>query len=106
MNRDGMGAGTPEDQRGLNELLALVAPTIGDVVIGLMRRGKPLSTLGALFERAFDGKVSGGVEDRTELARRVLSDSRFSAAALAMLLENLRNAGPTELPNRLARRPG
>ena len=56
--------GTADDGKVLDELLAHVAPTIGEVVTKLMHEGRPLSVIGAFFERAFDGKVSGGVGHR------------------------------------------
>ncbi len=98
MTKNWTGPGTSADSKALDDLFAAVAPTIGDAVTTLMRQGKRLSQIGALFERTFDGKVRGGVGHRTELAKRVMGDHRLPAAALATILENLRSAGADELP--------
>jgi hypothetical protein len=63
-----------------------------------MRQGRPLVLIGAFFERAFDGKVSGGVVHRAELARRVLTDPRFSEPVRVRILGALKDAGADELP--------
>jgi hypothetical protein len=89
---------TQGDQKLLDELFAQVAPTITDVVTTLMRQGRPLILIGAFFERAFDGKVSGGCSHRAELARRALTDPRFSDAVRAGILGTLKDAGAEELP--------
>jgi hypothetical protein len=90
--------GTLDDQKALDDLFRYVAPTIGDVVTTLMREGRPLILTGAFFERAFDGKVSGGVGHRAELAQRVLKDTRFSEPIRAHVLRALTDAGADELP--------
>jgi hypothetical protein len=90
--------GTHDDQTVLDDLYRDMAPTIGDVVTTLMRQGRPLVLIGAFFERAFNGKVSGGVGHRAELAQRVLKDPRFSDAVRAHILGALKDAGPDELP--------
>jgi hypothetical protein len=90
--------GTSDDQKVLDDLFRHVAPTIGDVVTTLMRQGRPLVLIGAFFERTFDGKVSGGVGHRAELAQRVLSDTRFSDEARAHILDTLKKASADELP--------
>jgi hypothetical protein len=96
--KHGTTSGTPDDQQVLDELFGHVAPTIGDVVTTLMRQGRPLVLIGAFFERAFDGKVSGGVGHRAELARRVVSDPRFSEPVRAHIMGALKDAGADELP--------
>jgi hypothetical protein len=96
--KHGTTAGTSDDQTVLDDLFADVAPTIGDVVTTLMRQGRPLVLIGAFFERAFDGKVSGGVGHRAELARRVLTDPRFSEPVRVHILGALKEAGADELP--------
>jgi hypothetical protein len=53
--------------------------------------------MGALFERAFDGKISGGVGHRTELAKRFSADQRLPAPALTTVLDVLRTSGADEL---------
>jgi hypothetical protein len=90
--------GTQDDQRVLDDLFRRVAPTIGDVVATLMRQGRPPVLIGAFFERAFDGKVTGGVVHRAELAQRVLRDQRFSEPVRAHILAALKDAGADELP--------
>ena len=89
---------TRGDQKVLDEFFGRVAPTIGDVVTTLLRQGRPLLPIGAFFERAFDGKVSGGCGHRAELARKVLTDPRFDDVARARILEAMKAAGPDELP--------
>ena len=90
--------GTIDDKKVLDDLFGYVAPTIGDVVTTLMRQGRPLVLIGAFFERTFDGKVSGGVGHRAELAQRVLRDPRFSEPVRAHVLGALKDAGADELP--------
>jgi hypothetical protein len=90
--------GTRDDQKVLDDLFRDVAPTIGDVVTTLMRQGRPLVLIGAFFERAFDGKMSGGVGHRAELAQRVLRDPRFSDPVRARILGALKDAGADEIP--------
>jgi hypothetical protein len=92
------GTSSRDDQKALDELFAIVGPTLDGVVTTLARQGKALATIGALFERTFDGSVSGGIRHRTELARRILADARLPADALAPILEILRRAGGGELP--------
>jgi len=98
MTKNWTTPGTQDDQTVLDDLFRHVAPTIGDVVTTLMRQGRPLVLIGAFFERAFDGKVSGGVGHRAELAQRVLRDPRFSEPVRARILDALKNAGADELP--------
>jgi hypothetical protein len=98
MTKNWTTPGTQDDQTVLDDLFRHVAPTIGDVVTTLMRQGRPLVLIGAFFERAFDGKVSGGVGHRAELAQRVLRDPRFSESVRARILDALKNAGADELP--------
>ncbi len=93
-----MGAETLYDSPGFDELLAIAAPAIGDEVTRLLRGGKHFSRIGGWFERSMRGNTFGIVGDRVDLARRVLSDERFSPASLAVLLEGLRRSAPDELP--------
>jgi hypothetical protein len=90
--------GEQDDRKVLDDLFRDVAPTIGDVVTTLMRQGRPLILIGAFFERAFDGRVGGGVGHRAELAQRVLRDARFSETVRVNILAALKDAGAEELP--------
>ncbi len=90
--------GTQEEQKVLDDLFRHVAPTVGDVVATLMQQGRPRVLIGAFFERAFDGTVSGGVVHRAELAQRVLNDPRFSKPVPAHILDVLETAEADELP--------
>jgi hypothetical protein len=87
-----------DDVRVLDELFARIGPTIGDLVTTLMRQGKRIAQTGAMFERAFDGKISGGVGHRTELAKRALTDVRLPARLSPRSLRTCGAAGPDELP--------
>jgi hypothetical protein len=89
-------SGATDDQRVLDGLLAQVASTLGVMVTTLLQQGRAFGTIGALFERAFDGKVSGGCGHRAEVARRVSTDPRFPEAVRGVLLEALQS--PSELP--------
>jgi len=90
--------GTQDDQKVLDDLFRHVAPTVGDVVATLVGQGRPRVLIGAFFERAFDGKVSGNVSHRAELAQRVLNDPRFSEPVRAHILGALKDAEADELP--------
>src|SRR5258706_3146721 len=97
MNTHSAAPGTQSDERLIDDLLVQMAPRISDLVTALMHRGAALATLGAMFERSFDGTVSGGVGHRAELAKRVAADVRLSDAR-ATLLEKLKTAGHDQLP--------
>ena len=98
MTKNWTTRGAQDDEKVLDDLFRHVAPTIGDLVTTLMRQGRPLVLIGAFFERAFDGKVSGGVGHRAELAQRVLRDPRFSEPVRAHILGALKDAGADEIP--------
>jgi len=98
MTKNWTTPGAHDDEKVLDDLFRHVAPTIGDVVTTLMRQGRPLVLFGAFFERTFDGKVSGGVGHRAELAQRVLRDPRFSEPVRALILGILKDAGADEIP--------
>jgi hypothetical protein len=98
MTKNWATPGAQDDEKVLDDLFRHVAPTIGDLVTTLMRQGRPLVLIGAFFERAFDGKVSGGVGHRAELAQRVLRDPRFSEPVRAHILGALKDAGADEIP--------
>jgi hypothetical protein len=93
-----MGTDQPHDDKAFDELLATAAPIIGDEVTSLLRKGRPLSCIGAMFEEAPNARVLSVVGERVHLARRVLGDRRLSPASLGLLLNCLRGAGPDELP--------
>lgn len=98
MTKTWVGRGSHADRKLVDELFRDVSPTVGHVLSTLAQLGRPHVLIAALFERAFDGKVSGGVRHRAELAQRVLSDPRFSEADRDDALAVLKDAGPDELP--------
>jgi hypothetical protein len=93
-----MGVDLPHDPKAFDELLVDAAPIIGDEVTSLLRKGRPLSCIAGIFERAPNGRLLCVVGERVDLARRVLGDRRLSPASLALLLDGLRAAGSDELP--------
>lgn len=93
-----MSDDTPSGSPGFDDLLAAVAPAIGEEVTKLLRNGKPLSRIAGWFELSGRGSIRGVVGDRVDLARRVLLDDRFSPSSLAVLLEGLRGDAQDELP--------
>jgi hypothetical protein len=92
MTKNWTTPGAQDDERVLEDFFRHVAPTIGELVTTLMRQGRPLVLIGAFFERAFDGKVSGGVGHRTELGQRVLKDPRFSEPVRAHIVGILKES--------------
>ena len=98
MSKSWATPGTHDDETVLDDLLHHVAPTIDDVAATLLRDGRPRILIGALVERAFDGKVSVTVSHRAELAQRVLNDRRFFEPLRTRILDALKNALAEELP--------
>jgi hypothetical protein len=93
-----MGADLPHDPKAFDEFLVYAAPIIGDEVTSLLRKGRPLSCIAGMFERAPNGRLLCIVGERVDLSRRVLCDRRLSPASLGLLLDGLRSAGSDELP--------